>query len=93
MGIATDRSTAFLAGAEVACVDFIDAASPYVDGSLTVAEAKAFAEHLMLCEGCRAYRAQFQTTIDLLAAGAAARLTPRTRQRILDAYRRDWRGG
>lgn len=88
MGTMTRRPASLVRGADdITCVEFVDAASLYVDADLPVREAAAFAEHLARCVDCRAYMSQFKATISLLAAGRTAQLTPSARNRILHAFR------
>lgn len=88
MGTMTRRPASLVRGADdITCVEFVDAASLYVDADLPVREAAAFAEHLARCVDCRAFISQFKATISLLAAGRAAQLTPSARDRILYAFK------
>ena len=94
MGTVTHRSAPVVRGTDdIACVEFVDATSLYLDGDLTEQEAAAFTEHLVQCVDCRAHTSQFQATIALLAVGRAAQLTPNVRDRILDSFRCFEQGG
>ena len=94
MAVATHRLAAMAESVRVVrCVEFVELATLFADTGASAQESLAWVEHMVLCEGCRAYQSQLRVTIDLLAARPAAELAPKVRGRILDAFERDWHGG
>jgi predicted anti-sigma-YlaC factor YlaD len=68
------------------CREVVELVTAYLEGAMTGEERASFEEHLALCEGCERYLAQMQRAIDLVGEVDEESLSPRTRQRLLDAF-------
>ena len=49
--------------APLACVDFVEIVTEYLEGTMSVKERRRFEEHLAACPGCTAYLKQIRETI------------------------------
>ena len=77
----------------LACREFVELVTDYLDGALAPAERSIFEAHTSECEGCAAYLHQIRA-----AAKAARELRPvgvdaHTRARLLSAFRELRSGG
>lgn len=68
---------------QIACRDLVERVTDYLEGELSVAEARWTDEHLANCPHCRAYLAQMRETIAALRSLAEPGLDPELRERIL----------
>jgi anti-sigma factor RsiW len=50
---------------DIACIEFVEFVTEYLEGTLPTAEVRAFEHHLARCEGCAGYLAQMRETIRL----------------------------
>ncbi len=74
------------------CREFVELVTDYLDGALAPADRRRFDEHLDLCQGCRAYLDQMQTTLRALRAAGGEPEPGEVEglDRLLDAFR-DWK--
>ena len=78
---------------ELACQDFVEVVTDYLDGALSAVDQQRFEEHLAICERCVAYVEQIRVTIAVTGrAGVQGEALPADlREGIRDAFR-DWAG-
>ena len=76
----------------MACDEFVELVTAYLDGALDAATERRFAAHLGRCRGCERYLDQFRGTIAQLGALPPESLSDEARDRLLGAFR-DWRAG
>ena len=78
---------------ELACQDFVEVVTDYLDGALSDIDHQRFEEHLAICERCGAYIEQIRVTIATAGrAGVRPEALPaQLREGIRDAFR-DWAG-
>jgi anti-sigma factor RsiW len=74
------------------CKELVELVTDYLEGALSVADARRFELHVAGCGGCAAYLAQLRETIRLTGALAEEGLDPTARDALLAAFR-DWRRG
>ncbi len=72
------------------CNELVELVTAYLDGALDLDTRARFDMHLLECDGCENYLAQFRSTIKTLGSIGDEDLDPVYRDRILDAFR-DWR--
>src|SRR5687768_9260249 len=53
---------------ELTCQELVELVTDYLEGALPPAERARVDEHLAACEGCRAYLAQMQATLEVVGA-------------------------
>ena len=75
---------------EIVCREFAELASDYLEGAMPAGTVELVEEHLAMCDWCRDYLSQIETTARVLGAGAnGVDLAPTTEtlQVLLDAFR------
>ena len=73
---------------ELACREFVEVVTDYLEGALDGHTRRLFEEHVSACGGCEIYLEQIRTTI--AAAGSLrerATLEPETRDALLSLFR------
>ncbi|MGY1609519.1 anti-sigma factor family protein [Geodermatophilus sp. SYSU D00700] len=82
---------------EVACQEFVELVTEYLEGSLAEDVERAVAAHLELCEACAVYLEQMRRTSAALRATDTPALPEAARLRLLEVFRtlhaRDGDGG
>lgn len=73
--------------ARMACNQFVERVTDFLEGALTPAEQKNFEAHFASCEGCQTYLEQMSLTVCALARGAEELVSPETRAKLLDLFR------
>jgi anti-sigma factor RsiW len=76
---------------ELRCQEFVELVTDYLEGTLPRRERKRMQAHLGDCDGCSAYLEQMRVTIRTLGELPPEPADPRTRERLLAAFR-DLRG-
>ncbi|GAY16349.1 anti-sigma factor [Mycobacterium sp. shizuoka-1] len=71
------------------CNELVELVTGYLDGSLDPQTRARFDLHLLGCDGCDAYLAQFRATIDTVGTLGGEQLDPAFRNKLLNAFR-DW---
>jgi anti-sigma factor RsiW len=74
-----------------ACRDLVELVTDYLEGALAPEVHAAVEEHLRGCDGCTAYVAQIQATVDALGETTAPPLDPQLCARLEAAFR-TWSG-
>jgi len=72
---------------DLSCLELVELVNDYLDEALPPLERIRFDEHLAVCEGCRNYLAQMQTTIGLTGRLRVADLSPAARADLIAAFR------
>ncbi len=75
----------------MACNEFVELVTDYVEGALDDKTAARFDAHLALCPGCVTYLEQIRETISTVGTLREDHLSPEARTHLLDAFR-DWSG-
>jgi anti-sigma factor RsiW len=70
----------------VACREFVELVTEYVEGALPEPLERAIAAHLELCEPCLLYLEQMRSTAAALRELPAPTLPGPARQRLLDVF-------
>jgi anti-sigma factor RsiW len=74
---------------DLACAEFVELVTGYLDGALGDADRRRVDEHLELCDGCSTYLEQIRRTVAV--AGQLPEPEPlpdEGRARLLEAFRR-----
>ena len=77
-------------GLELTCKELVELVTDYLDGKLSAEDERRFAEHLALCDGCKAYLQQMRVTIATLGKLTEERISPEAKERLLHAFR-NWK--
>jgi anti-sigma factor RsiW len=77
----------------LACREFVELVTDYLDGALPPAERSVFEAHTSDCEGCAAYLHQIRTTAGAVRELRHAGVDVHTRARLLSAFRELRSGG
>ena len=75
---------------DLACVEFVEAVTDYLEGAMSAADRARLDRHLRACHGCTRYLEQIRTTITLvgrLTTGDVDALGDRARAELLAAFR------
>ena len=75
---------------EMTCRELVEVVTAYVDGTLSDVARGRFEEHVMECEGCRAYLDQMRRTIELTGKLTEDGVPQPARDALLRAFR-GWR--
>jgi anti-sigma factor RsiW len=79
-------------GKTMACREFVELATDYLEGRLDPAERERFQAHLDLCPGCQAYMRQMESTLEALGRIPEESIPVAARDELLHAFR-DWHAG
>ncbi len=63
-------------GVDLPCEQLVEWVTEYLEGTLPADSRSVVEEHLSICDGCRAYLAQFQATLDALGGVSEEALSP-----------------
>jgi anti-sigma factor RsiW len=75
---------------EMPCQELVEVITDYLEGAMAEVDRRRFEAHLAECDACHDYLEQFRLTIALVGRIEPERLSPRTREDLLAAFR-DWR--
>ncbi|MDQ3729882.1 MAG: zf-HC2 domain-containing protein [Actinomycetota bacterium] len=70
---------------QIACQEFVEEVTDYLEGKLSEVEERWTDEHLAACPHCRAYLEQMRATIAALRGLAETDVDPALRDRILSS--------
>jgi hypothetical protein len=79
-------------GVHIACIDFVEMVTEYLDGALPREVAAAIDAHLLVCPGCLSVLDQFRTVIaqsGRLRVEAVDAVPAATREPLMAAFR-EW---
>ncbi len=71
----------------LACQEFVELVTDYLDGTLSRRDRRRFEKHLGACDGCDAYLDQVSLTVRSLGELPAEPADPHVREHLLAAYR------
>ena len=74
----------------MACSDFVELVTEYVEGTLSLAERRRFEAHIAECPGCRPYLNQLRHVIRTMGRLTEDTIPEPAKQTLLRAFR-DWR--
>jgi anti-sigma factor RsiW len=77
---------------ELACQEFVELVTEYLEGTLPPAERARFEQHLTTCDGCTTYLEQMRQTIQLVGTLTEELIPAEGKDKLLLAFR-DWRRG
>lgn len=77
---------------ELACQEFVELVTEYLEGTLPPAERVRFEQHLALCDGCTTFLEQMRQTIRLLGSLTEEMIPAEGKEKLLLAFH-DWRRG
>jgi predicted anti-sigma-YlaC factor YlaD len=81
---------------EIVCREFAELATDYLEGAMPDETLELVEEHLAMCDWCRDYLSQIETTARAVRAdpgGAGTAPPPETLQALLGAFRERTGGG
>ena len=73
---------------QLSCQELVELVTDYLEGVLGDSDRARFDEHLLICEGCRVYLAQIETTMRLTGQVRPEDLSAEAEQALLGAFRR-----
>ena len=73
----------------MACREFVELVTDYLEGRLPAEEEARFRDHLDLCAGCQAYVEQMRATLSALGRIPEESISTEAREELLHAFR-DW---
>ena len=77
---------------EIVCREFAELATDYLEGAMPEPTLELVEEHLAMCDWCRDYLHQIETTSAALAQAPAAAPPDETLQALVGAFRDRTRG-
>jgi predicted anti-sigma-YlaC factor YlaD len=75
---------------ELSCKELVELLTDYLEGRLSTDDVARFDEHLVICEGCRIYLNQMQTTLNTLGKLSEESIPPQAKAELLRTFR-SWR--
>jgi anti-sigma factor RsiW len=75
---------------EMACQEFVELVTAYLEGALSPSDRERLASHLAECDGCADYLEQMRVTIRTLGRLREEDISPAARDVLLAAFR-DWK--
>lgn len=76
-------------GETMACREFVELVTDYLEGRLTAEQEARFRDHLDLCPGCQVYVEQMRGTLAALGRIPEESISSEAREELLSAFR-DW---
>ena len=71
----------------LACQEFVELVTDYLEGALPEAERARVEYHLGECDGCSEYLEQMRATVRTLRETAEPQIDPHTREHLLTMFR------
>jgi anti-sigma factor RsiW len=75
---------------DLACNEFVELVTEYLEGTLSPEERARFEEHMAQCDGCDTYLEQMRQTISVLGRLSEEAVPADAQDKLLAAFR-DWR--
>ena len=72
---------------EIICHQFVELVTEYLDEALPAGEVELVEEHLAICDSCRAYLDQVETTTAVVAQAAPSAPPEELMRSVMDAFR------
>jgi anti-sigma factor RsiW len=79
-----------LASGSMACNEFVELVTEYLEGTLPLEERERFEQHLALCDGCDTYLEQMRQTVSLMGRLPEESIPPTALDKLLRAFS-DWK--
>lgn len=80
-----------MATEELACQDFVELVTEYLEGALPQTESARFEAHVEICPPCTEYLEQMRQTLRLLGRLTEDSIPPDGRDQLLRVFK-DWKG-
>jgi hypothetical protein len=74
----------------VTCREVVELVTDYLERALPADETSLFEQHIDFCDGCKAYVEQMRTTVATVGRVTEEDVPPKTRERLLTAFR-EWK--
>lgn len=74
---------------DLACKEFIELVTDYLEGTMSVSERARVDLHLAGCPFCTIYLEQMRETITTLGSLPASEVDPKARDTLIDIFRRE----
>lgn len=74
----------------VTCQEVVALVTDYLEGALPADETSLFEQHIDFCDGCSGYVEQMRTTVATVGRVTEEDAPPKTRERLLTAFR-EWK--
>lgn len=74
----------------MACNEFVELVTDYLEGALSPEDRARFEEHMANCAGCDTFLEQMRQTVAMLGRLPEESLSPTAQQKLLQAFR-DWK--
>lgn len=71
---------------QLSCQELVELVTEYLEDTLPAESRALFEEHLRICEGCRNYLEQMETTVRLVGRLRPDDLSPEAEQALLAAF-------
>ena len=75
---------------QLACQDFVELVTEYLEGTLPLADRARFEEHISACHPCAEYLDQMRTTLRLLGRLTEDTIPTQARDQLLTLFT-DWK--
>ena len=72
---------------ELACHDFVELVTAYLEHALSPVDRERFEEHLVFCDGCSTYLDQMRETVAMTGRVQLEALPAELEARLLEAFR------
>ena len=82
-----EGETVIVTSNHMACNEFVELVTEYLEGTLSPEDRQRFEEHLALCDGCSTYLEQMRQTISVLGRLPEEAIPPAAEEKLLSAFR------
>ena len=72
------------------CREVVELMTDYLEGALTAADRERFEQHIVGCDGCRAYLQQLRLTLRAMRSVEGVPIPDRVQTELVRAFR-NWR--
>jgi len=72
------------------CREVVELMTDYLEGALTAPDRERFEQHIVGCDGCRAYLQQLRLTLRAMRSFEATPIPERVQKELVQAFR-SWR--
>jgi predicted anti-sigma-YlaC factor YlaD len=72
---------------EIICHQFVELVTDYLDEALPAEDVELVEEHLVMCDWCRDYLDQVETTTEVVARAAPSAPPEELMRTVMDAFR------
>ena len=71
---------------ELACKEFVELVTDYVEDALTTTDRRRFEEHMVGCDGCASYLDSMRRTIEITGRLTEDNVLPEMQRELLAAF-------